>query len=746
MHIPRPEPLEVGARLGGYRLVERLCQDEQEATFRAEAEDDPSQAATLVQLLDAADPGVQARVRREAEEASALRHPHALGVLEVEVEGGQPYLRCEPTSGRRLQAALSGLEREERLARLREVAQALAAAHAAGVTHGDLHLGRIWLDEAGQARVSGWGLGWLWDRDRIGQRVPPRHVSPEQLLGQQAQIGPASDVWALGVLLFRLLSDRQPFDALGREELIEQIAAKPAPSLRTRDASVPRSLARLCARALAISPGHRYPDAGAFAADLERALAGQRVGKTWPLARVGLLVGLAPLLAWGGVQLAPRIGLRSPAPASSPTPSPRPSDSPSVAPISTLALAARELQADRSQAALKLLASVPERGRAERWRRLKGQAYLLLGDESSATALLSPNAVALLRIDTARSDLFTEASLAATREQLLEGSPTWLATVERLLPQRGVLTTYVEAGRALEGRLLDTCAHVLCELHEEAVALHEVQRVVAAAGPDPRFRLVSALWKLRLQGREAARATWAGVPREEVPARFGALYDGLGRALSAEPVSEPPQQGASIGTFTRQERWLYHRLRRAAYRRARTALVRALDQMQVSAEERELLVALSAHAEGALVLTEGFPDSPERVETLFAAAEARIASGDPQRALNLLQGMGRARLQALRRGQDKNGSLHQILFFEAVHQLGHPVNLGNLRNVSRAAANWSDPLALQAVIAADKGGADEAKRLLGQAARRRPFLFWRSAALTRREIQGNGVLEALRRK
>ena len=745
MHIPRPEPLRVGARWGGYRLLELLCQDEQEATFRAEAEG--GEVVTLVQLLDAADPGVQARVRREAERARALRHPHALGVVEVEVAGGQPCLRCEAASGRRLQAGLAELGRGERLARLGEVSRALAAAHAQGIPHLDLHLGRLWLDPAGGAQVSGWGLGWLWDRDRVGQRVPPRHAAPEQLLGQQAEIGPASDVWALGVLLFRLLTDRQPFDALERDELIEQIAARPAPSPRARDASVPRPLARLCARALATSPRRRYPDAGAFAADLERALAGQRVGGAWPSARAALLVGLAPLVAWGAVQLAPGLG-GPPRDEGSPGGRPAGAGSPSSAlatpaPVGTLERAAGQLRADQAEAALAGLAGVPQPERDARWRSLKGQAYLLLGDSSSASSLLGPNAVALARVEAARTDLLTSAAVSGTREQLLEGTPDWLAAVERLLPQRGVLSTFPEAGAALGDRLLTSCAQVLCELHEEAVTLGEVERALAAAPAEPRFALVGVLWKLRLAGRGPARAALAALPDAELSERFLSLREALGRALSPSPVSEPELQAAPLGTWTRQERWLYHHLRRGAHRRARGALVERLEsQGELDAEARALLRALSAHAEAALTFNAGFPDPPERWETVYAAAEARIARGAAQDALRLFP--GGVRVGGFRGRRGKLDPRLRILELEALYQQGQPLGRGDLTSLA-GATSWADPVSLQAVLAAQAGELDRAQQLLRQAAQRGPLLFWRGASATRREIAGQPVLDALRR-
>ena len=97
------------------------------------------------------------------------------------------------------------------------------------------------------------------------------------------------------------------------------------------------------------------------------------------------------------------------------------------------------------------------------------------------------------------------------------------------------------------------------------------------------------------------------------------------------------------------------------------------------------------------------------------------------------------------RGDSEVSRRLQLVLCEAYHQLGQPLERFSLREMASASPELADPVSLQALVAAGQGDLDEANRLLGQAARRRPLLFWRGSAATRREIAGRSLLEALRR-
>ncbi|RMG10015.1 MAG: serine/threonine protein kinase [Planctomycetota bacterium] len=290
----------------------------------------------------------RSRLRREGELAAALQHPGIVRVFGGGEVGGLPYLVFELVRGARSFAdALPELGRAERIRIILECAEALAHAHARGVLHRDIKPGNILLDNEGRAKVADFGLAWAPGVERLTATQAlvgtPTYMSPEQLAGVAAEtLTPAVDVWALGVVLYVALCDRLPFDAEGLLELARQVSIVPPPRPRRLDRSIPPALERVCLRALAKDPAHRFPDAAAFAAALREASAAPP--QRWRRAALagaagGALLLLALLLATASaLRDAPSAAQRpdGPEPTSEPRAGATPAGSPRRDPVRAL--------------------------------------------------------------------------------------------------------------------------------------------------------------------------------------------------------------------------------------------------------------------------------------------------------------------------------------------------------------------------------------------------------------------------
>jgi len=228
-----------------------------------------------VKLLDDPLGEQEERFQREGEVAASLQHPGIVRLYSAGV-AERPYLVYELVEeAETLDVVAPRLTRAERLDLLLQVADALAHAHVRGVVHRDVKPANVLVDASGRARVTDFGLAtatWLRTMTATDAMLgTPYYMAPELLGLSEERASPASDVWALGVVLYESLLGERPFKAATVWELAAQVARGPEPP-RKRDRSVPLALERVCLRALAQQPGDRYEDAGAFARDLRAGL------------------------------------------------------------------------------------------------------------------------------------------------------------------------------------------------------------------------------------------------------------------------------------------------------------------------------------------------------------------------------------------------------------------------------------------------------------------------------------------
>ena len=226
----------------------------------------------------------RARFHTEAEAVAQLGHPHIVEIYEIGEAAGSPYLTLEFLDGGTLAdtVAQGPCPPLEAAATVRTLAEAVELAHQSGIVHRDLKPANVLLTADGAPKISDFGLARRLDsgaaRTRTGDILgTPSYMAPEQATGRQADVGVGADVYALGAILYELLTGRPPFLAETALETLAQVAeCDPLPPDRLQP-RVPRDLAVVCMKCLEKDPARRYESAAALGDDLRRFVAGEPV-------------------------------------------------------------------------------------------------------------------------------------------------------------------------------------------------------------------------------------------------------------------------------------------------------------------------------------------------------------------------------------------------------------------------------------------------------------------------------------
>jgi len=259
---------------------------------------------------------LETRVRftAEAQAAARLSHPNIIQVYEVGDHNGRPFLALEYVDGGTLAAKLTGTPFPPRpaAALVETLAGAVGAAHVHGVVHRDLKPANVLLSSKFQVprskfesnlepgtwnlelKVADFGLARRIDMDsgqtRSGMILgTPDYMAPEQAAGRNKEVGPPADVYALGAILYELLTGRPPFKGVGMLETLEQVRSMDPVAPRRLQPAIPRDLETICVKCLQKDAARRYSAAGELADDLRRFLDGQPV-RARPVSRIERLL------------------------------------------------------------------------------------------------------------------------------------------------------------------------------------------------------------------------------------------------------------------------------------------------------------------------------------------------------------------------------------------------------------------------------------------------------------------------
>lgn len=262
---------------------------------------------------EAADATARRRFQREAETASALNHPHILAIHDTGDTGGRQFIVMELADGGTLREWLRAGRHTWRqlLEMLTGVAEALAAAHAAGIVHRDIKPENILITGSGYAKLSDFGIAKLASTTHAAPQMPTAtnvtsggglvgtlaYMAPEQLRGAPGDA--RSDIFSFGVLMYESLSGRRPFASPTEAATIAAILSDSVPPLEGTVLHVPAELSRIIGKMLEKDPERRYQSAQELSIDLRRLLQTPVASAELPTARRQRRWPLA--LAAGGV-------------------------------------------------------------------------------------------------------------------------------------------------------------------------------------------------------------------------------------------------------------------------------------------------------------------------------------------------------------------------------------------------------------------------------------------------------------
>lgn len=275
----------IGQCVGDYKIDAELGRGGMGVVYRAE-QLSLTRTVALKMLLDGefASPANLARFRAEAQAVAGLDHPHIVPVYEVGEQLGRPYFTMKFIEGSTLARRLADgpLPAREAATLLAEVAHAVDYAHQRGILHRDLKPSNILIDAQGHAHVTDFGLAKRFADDagltRSGAILgTPSYMAPEQAAGNRGQVGPASDVYSLGTILYAMLTGRPPFQAATPVDTVLLVLEQEPLPPRMVNALADRDLEMIALKCLQKPPELRYATAAALASDLEAYLNGESI-------------------------------------------------------------------------------------------------------------------------------------------------------------------------------------------------------------------------------------------------------------------------------------------------------------------------------------------------------------------------------------------------------------------------------------------------------------------------------------
>jgi serine/threonine protein kinase/WD40 repeat protein len=322
---PSGTPALAGDSIAGYEILKELGRGGMGVVYKARQKSlNRLVALKMLRGPSSADPQQRARFRQEAETLARLQHPNVVQIYEVGEHADQPYFAMEYVAGATLAQRVRGAPQSPPVAAqfMELLARATHVVHQYGVIHRDLKPANILLVPGeGQRhedfrtghhptpltsflpKITDFGVakdvGAGRDRTRTGQTMgTPNYMAPEQFRGAKT-LGPWADIYALGVILYELLTGRPPFDEATPAETIARVLFdEPVPPARLQN-RVPRDLETICLKCLEKEPRRRYATAQDLAEDLRRFREGRPIQARplGPVGRLGRWARRRPLVA-----------------------------------------------------------------------------------------------------------------------------------------------------------------------------------------------------------------------------------------------------------------------------------------------------------------------------------------------------------------------------------------------------------------------------------------------------------------
>jgi WD40 repeat protein len=290
----RPEPLPVQGQifLPGYGPLLAIGRGGFGIVYKAR-QTRPARVVAIKMLRTEAGPSLKERFAIEAEAIACLKHAHIVQIFEVGKHNGQPYLTLEYVEGGSLANRLSsGPLAVRQAAEITEtLAHAMHYAHQQGVVHRDLKPANVLLTSEGAPKITDFGFakllvgGGASPTQSEATFGTPSYIAPEQAHGRSREAGPAADVYALGAILYEMLTGRPPFLADTPLETLRMVVTAEAVSPAYLQPRVPRDLETICMKCLQKEVTKRYASALSLADDLRRFLKGEPV-RARPVSRV----------------------------------------------------------------------------------------------------------------------------------------------------------------------------------------------------------------------------------------------------------------------------------------------------------------------------------------------------------------------------------------------------------------------------------------------------------------------------
>ncbi|MEO0563851.1 MAG: serine/threonine-protein kinase [Chloroflexota bacterium] len=276
----------IGKTIGQFSVLEEIGRGGMATVYRATQQSiNRDVALKVLPRSFLHDPGFFERFEREVDVIAHLEHPHIVPIYDYGKADGMPYIAMRYLAGGSLHKLIRQETQDLRdlIRPVRQIAQALDHAHQQGIIHRDLKPGNILLDTSDNAYLSDFGIARVLDSDLTGSAIigTPSYMSPEQANGEP--LDGRSDVYALGMVVFELITGTEPFQAATPIAMLLKQINERVPSLTEYADDIPEDVDRVIAKATEKQPDNRYDTAVEFAAAFEDAV--RDSGATFALRR-----------------------------------------------------------------------------------------------------------------------------------------------------------------------------------------------------------------------------------------------------------------------------------------------------------------------------------------------------------------------------------------------------------------------------------------------------------------------------